>query len=85
MSDIRVWVNGISGPPASPWNTRSFTITALIGRYDEDSALAQVDRSVVAKYPKQTKVTLQTLPTQPTMPNPCVGVPANPWCRAKKA
>jgi hypothetical protein len=20
-----------------------------------------------------------------TMPNPCTGVPANPWCRAKKA
>jgi hypothetical protein len=41
---------------------------------------AECPSSVVAKYPKLTKVALQALPTQPTMPNPCVGVPRNPWC-----
>ena len=30
---------------ASPWKTRSLTITALIGRYDDDSAFAQVRMS----------------------------------------
>ena len=35
---------------------------------------------VVAHYPKTTKVKLKPLPKQRTMPNPCAGVPANPWC-----
>jgi hypothetical protein len=36
--------------------------------------------TVVANYPKPTKVVLQPLPTQPTMPNPCLDVPRNAWC-----
>jgi hypothetical protein len=36
--------------------------------------------TVVAKYPKRTKVVLQPLPSQTTMPNPCLGVPRNTWC-----
>jgi hypothetical protein len=31
-------------------------------------------------YPQQTQVKMIPLPKQPTMPNPCVGVPNNPWC-----
>jgi hypothetical protein len=37
--------------------------------------------SVVAKYPKRTKVELQPMPAQTTMPNPCLGVPRSAWCR----
>lgn len=34
-----------------------------------------------AKYPVSSKVTLTSVPKGlKTMPNPCVGVPANPWC-----
>ena len=34
-----------------------------------------------SKYPPRTGVVLHKLPTTlPTMPNPCSGVPANPWC-----
>jgi hypothetical protein len=37
------------------------------------------------KYPQRTKVVMHRLPTDlPTMPNPCRGVPANPWCPAGK-
>ena len=37
-------------------------------------------------YPQPSKVVMQPLPKHlATMPNPCAGVPANPWCRAKKA
>lgn len=36
--------------------------------------------SVVAHYPRQTHVVMAPLPAQPTMPNPCAGVPSNPWC-----
>jgi len=28
-------------------------------------------------------VVLPPVPRQPTMPNPCAGVPANPWCPAR--
>jgi hypothetical protein len=31
-------------------------------------------------YPRRTKLTLPPLAKQVTMPNPCAGVPANPWC-----
>jgi hypothetical protein len=33
------------------------------------------------RYPRRTKVIMHPVPKQKTMPNPCVGVPANPWCR----
>ena len=35
---------------------------------------------VVASYPKTTTVTLKPLPALLPMPNPCLGVPVNPWC-----
>jgi hypothetical protein len=41
---------------------------------------AECPNTVVANYPKRTQVVMQPLPPQTTMPNPCVGVPANPWC-----
>jgi hypothetical protein len=35
-------------------------------------------------YPHRTRVIMHPLPKGlPTMPNPCVGVPSNPWCRPK--
>ncbi|HUC37785.1 MAG TPA: hypothetical protein VMR97_11765 [Acidimicrobiales bacterium] len=49
-----------------------------------------------ANYPRQTKVVMHPLPgasgleapsssTLPSMPNPCKGVPVNPWCPAPKS
>jgi len=35
-----------------------------------------------AHYPQQTKIAILPLPAQPTMPDPCAGVPANPFCSA---
>ena len=34
-------------------------------------------------YPKQTKIAILALPAQPTMPDPCAGVPANPFCSSR--
>jgi len=34
-------------------------------------------------YPRLTQLVLPALTAQPTMPNPCAGVPANPWCTTK--
>jgi hypothetical protein len=31
-------------------------------------------------YPRLTSIVLSPLTSQPTMPEPCTGVPANPWC-----
>ena len=37
--------------------------------------------AIPANYPRPDPVfTLEMPPPQPTMPNPCAGVPANPWC-----
>jgi hypothetical protein len=37
------------------------------------------------KYPQPAQSFKLTMPPpQPTMPNPCAGVPANPWCPARK-
>lgn len=34
----------------------------------------------LATYPRTTKVVLARPASQPTMPEPCAGVPVNPWC-----
>jgi hypothetical protein len=34
----------------------------------------------LANYPRATQVVMPPMPAQQTMPNPCAGVPANPWC-----
>jgi hypothetical protein len=31
-------------------------------------------------YPQRSRVQLMALPAQPSMPDPCRGVPNNPWC-----
>jgi hypothetical protein len=38
------------------------------------------------RYPRRTNVVMHALPTKKldSMPNPCKGVPANPWCRPRK-
>jgi hypothetical protein len=33
------------------------------------------------KYPQTKHIRARALPRQRTMPNPCKGVPKNPWCR----
>ncbi len=43
-------------------------------------SIAECPTGTGANYPRLTKVELQPLPAQPTMPNPCLGVPQNPWC-----
>ena len=36
-------------------------------------------------YPRPTAVQMMALPPQPSMPDPCLGVPANPWCPTNPA
>jgi hypothetical protein len=44
--------------------------------------LADCPNTPVDDYPRTTKVSIRMAPAQPTMPNPCAGVPTNPWCPA---
>jgi hypothetical protein len=37
-----------------------------------------------SKYPHHGAVKLHAVPKLPSMPNPCAGVPSNPWCKANK-
>ena len=37
-----------------------------------------------ASYPHAGDVVLHMSPAQPTMPDPCAGVPANPWCPRRR-
>jgi hypothetical protein len=45
-------------------------------------ALFSCPSNTLANYPRATHVVMAPLPAQRTMPNPCLGVPANPWCPA---
>ena len=36
------------------------------------------------QYPRRANVVMHPLPRLAAMPNPCAGVPANPWCPARK-
>jgi hypothetical protein len=35
-------------------------------------------------YPRTTNVQMLPLPRQPSMPDPCRGVPSNPWCHGNR-
>ncbi|MGH3563921.1 MAG: hypothetical protein ACRDTN_19620, partial [Mycobacterium sp.] len=43
-------------------------------------ALGPCPSTPYTNYPRQTQVQMMPLPAQPSMPNPCLGVPQNPWC-----
>lgn len=45
--------------------------------------LAPCPASPGFEYPRTTRVVMPRLPRQASMPNPCRGVPGNPWCRRR--
>ena len=51
---------------------------ALVGQAGCDTRVLPCDPSM--HYPTHGRVVIHKLPPQPSMPNPCAGVPANPWC-----
>ena len=44
--------------------------------------LAECPNTPVDDYPRTSTVSIRMAPAQVTMPNPCAGVPVNPWCPA---
>ena len=69
----------VDGPPCSKPGTSidSAMVTQLICATG-DTALGPCPPQY--HYPQQTKITLAPLPPLPTMPDPCRGVPRNPFC-----
>jgi hypothetical protein len=70
--------------PAPLWpSTNAVEESVLIAEVSCDSQLlfnCAPPTGVPAQYPQTTNVKLKALPTEQTMPDPCAGVPTNPWC-----
>ena len=71
-----------SGAPASCTTPNSGDYTLLAGEAECATQLLAPCPGVplVTDYPRAGTFTLSLPPAQPSMPNPCAGVPANPWC-----
>jgi len=70
-------------PICGPLTTAANTGGALLSQVLCDTGFGTCPAG--AKYPKRTSVIMHPLPKNlPTMPNPCTGVPVNPWCTGGK-
>jgi hypothetical protein len=84
--------NGTSPPNAPQTQTNCGQIGVANGNVQllqEAACDSEVDTSLCLpsdNYPRGTKVVMHRLPTKKleSMPNPCKGVPSNPWCPARK-
>jgi len=72
---------GTCGKPNYP-SSAAFAALAVQAACATHLLIPCPPNSAGMSYPGTTKVRLKPLPKQATMPNPCAGVPANPWCPA---
>jgi hypothetical protein len=71
--------NGTPTPKGVTSNPPSFLNEILC-----DTGFGGKKSCVSGQYPQKTKIIMHRLPKGlTTMPNPCQGVPGNPWCRRK--
>ena len=72
---------GTCGAPIYPDSVSTAVLTAQVAC--DSGLLFSCPSSAVAKYPATTTVTVKPLPAHlVAMPDPCAGVPVNPWCPA---
>jgi hypothetical protein len=72
----------------SDLNPQSLQFTAEVACDSQASVppVGQVPCATTDHYPRRTTVVMHPLPPNlATMPNPCAGVPANPWCTSHAA
>jgi hypothetical protein len=74
---IQYFPHGICGIPDA--GAPIISILSLEVACDSEF-LGTCPSTVITNYPRQTAVQMMALPPQPSMPNPCLGVPRNPWC-----
>lgn len=46
----------------------------------DGQALGPCPPTTAASYPRPTNIVVPPMPAQKSLPNPCAGVPSNPWC-----
>ena len=74
---IQFLPHGVCGIP----DTGAGIISILsLGVACDSQFLGPCPSTEVTNYPRQTGIQMMALPPQPSMPNPCLGVPGNPWC-----
>src|SRR5205807_1003399 len=66
-------------------NGGDVTLTLLQANCATHGLLFPCPDTPLTHYPQSTHVTLRMPKAQQTMPNPCKGVPANPWCPGNSA
>lgn len=72
----------INGPPCTrPGTAGDAALLAQLGC----ATLTRQCTEPHSSYPRQTRIDSTALPTLPSMPNPCGGVPRNPYCTALRA
>jgi hypothetical protein len=70
---------GTCGAPIYPDPVSTSVLTAQVAC--DSGLLFSCPSTAVANYPATTAVTVKPLPAHlTTMPDPCAGVPVNPWC-----
>ena len=72
---------------AEPANTNSQFLGEVLCDSQVETTPGVPAQCPTGKYPRRQFVKMHALPPArelPTMPNPCAGVPANPWCAATK-
>ena len=72
-------------PTCGPITTSTQSGGSLLAEVGCDTGLLACPPSATYPKPSTTGVIMHPLPQKlPTMPNPCAGVPANPWCKGGK-
>ncbi len=74
-----IQASSVDGPPCGKVGTG--LDLALVGQLECAAEFAACTAG--EHYPKQTKISILPLPVLPTMPDPCTGVPVNPFCSAR--
>ncbi|MBV9291646.1 MAG: hypothetical protein JO222_04285 [Frankiales bacterium] len=72
--------NSTCGQPVYPDPAEVAVLTAEVSCDSQLLFNCAPPPGVPAQYPQTTKVRLKPLPHEQTMPDPCKGVPTNPWC-----
>lgn len=82
---IQFFPHGICGIPDEGAGIAGVISVLSLQVACDSEFLGPCPATVVTNYPRQTAVQMMALPTQPSMPDPCLGVPGNPWCPANPA
>ena len=82
--DVQTLDGSCGGPALAPsdllTSAEAVCGSQLLSPLSCDVALPLTGAPRVTDYPVPTRVTMPAVAPQPSMPDPCVGVPANPWC-----